>query len=149
MQLIKDGEEVYVEYGQGPCAYSAAWEGRPPTPDFEWNDGVVLPAHDIWLEQLDLKREGLAALVDKSVQEVDAGLAHDLGRRQSANQAARRQPAGPASSSTSIRCAALRRVPAERLEHMCVRASAPDLQLGCALVLAKFAYLLTSQHCAA
>ena len=79
MQLINDGEEVYVEYGHGARAYSTYWEGRPATPDFEWDDGVVLPSDDLWLGQLDLTHEGVDALVDKEVREQEAGnLAKDL-----------------------------------------------------------------------
>jgi hypothetical protein len=34
----------------------ARWEGRPRTPPFRWGDGVeVLPPHDTWLRELDLK----------------------------------------------------------------------------------------------
>lgn len=41
------------------------WEGRPRTPPFKWGEtGEVLPPHDTWLHELDLKAEGLGALVD-------------------------------------------------------------------------------------
>lgn len=59
---------MYVEYGPGPCGFTSRWEGRPCTPEFNWgDDGVVLPAHDLWLDQLDLVHENLDALVDKEV----------------------------------------------------------------------------------
>jgi hypothetical protein len=78
--VIKDGDEVYVEYGPGPNAFSSRWEGRPNTPEFKWgDDGIVLPAHDIWLEQLDLVRENLDQLVDKEVKDQNSeNLAKDL-----------------------------------------------------------------------
>jgi hypothetical protein len=80
VQLLKDGNEVYVEYGSGPRAFSARWEGRPFTPDFEWDgEGMVLPAHDTWLESLDLVREGVHELVSKDMREADSeGVARDL-----------------------------------------------------------------------
>ena len=50
LQVIKDGDEVYVEYGSGPRSFTARWEGRPQTPPFKWGEnGVVLPDHDLWL----------------------------------------------------------------------------------------------------
>ena len=61
---------MYVEYGSGPQALAARWEGRPETPDFQWgHDGVVLPAHDLWLHQLDLEEANLHMLVDKALLE--------------------------------------------------------------------------------
>lgn len=72
MQLVHDGDDVYVEYGPGPRAFALRWEGRPPTPDFEWHEGgVVLPPHDQWMEQLDLATEGVGALVPKELLEQD------------------------------------------------------------------------------
>ena len=42
------------------------WEGRPRSPPFKWgNGGMELPPHDVWLQELDLQREGVvAALID-------------------------------------------------------------------------------------
>lgn len=50
IQVIRDGDEVFVEYSAGAVAFQARWEGRPTTPPFQWGDeGIVLPAHDVWL----------------------------------------------------------------------------------------------------
>jgi hypothetical protein len=69
-EVVKDGDELYVEYGIGPQAYTAKWEGRPETPEFIWGeDGVVHPPHDLWLSQLDLEHERIDQLVDKHVRE--------------------------------------------------------------------------------
>ena len=80
MQLLSDGDEVFVEYGSGPKAFTSRWEGRPPTPDFVWDgDGVVLPPHNIWLDNMDLTHEGLHELVDKEIKDTDPeALAKDL-----------------------------------------------------------------------
>lgn len=68
MQLVHDGDDIYVEYGPGPRAFSMRWEGRPPTPDFEWHEGgMVVPPHDQWLDQLDLAAEGINALVSREL----------------------------------------------------------------------------------
>lgn len=43
------------------------WEGRPPEAEFVWDDvnGVeVLPSHDAWLQDLDMMKEGLDALIE-------------------------------------------------------------------------------------
>ena len=41
------------------------WEGRPRTPPFKWGDeGEILPPHNTWLLELDLKAEGFAAFID-------------------------------------------------------------------------------------
>ena len=41
------------------------WEGRPRTPPFKWGDqGEILPPHDQWLRDMDLKAEGLGALIE-------------------------------------------------------------------------------------
>lgn len=59
-----------MEYGNGPQALTARWEGRPETPDFQWGqDGVVLPSHDLWLQQLDLEEANLQTLVDTALLE--------------------------------------------------------------------------------
>ncbi len=51
--------------GSDPCLHHARWEGRPRTPPFVWGeDGEVLPSHDAWLAELDLRREGLDALLE-------------------------------------------------------------------------------------
>jgi hypothetical protein len=74
VQVIKDGDEVYVEYGPGPKPFTSRWEGRPETPEFNWgDDGVVLPRHDVWLQQLDLVQEGVDQLVDPESCQQDAG----------------------------------------------------------------------------
>jgi hypothetical protein len=69
-----------VEYGPGPKAFTSRWEGRPETPEFNWgNDGVVLPTHDVWLQQLDLVQENIDQLVDpESCQQDTDALAKDL-----------------------------------------------------------------------
>ena len=56
------------------------WEGRPKSPPFAWNeDGEVMPRHDLWLVNMDLKAEGLAPLVpDELVQRDPAALDKDL-----------------------------------------------------------------------
>lgn len=42
--MIADGDEVYVEYGPGPKAFSTRWEGRADTPEFNWGDDGVVQA---------------------------------------------------------------------------------------------------------
>eukprot|EP00955_Chlamydomonas_euryale_P092339 364699-Chlamydomonas_euryale.AAC.7 len=64
-EILNDGDELYVEYSNGPQAYKIRWEGRPRTPPFKWGEeGAVVPAHDVWLMELNLEREGLLSLVD-------------------------------------------------------------------------------------
>lgn len=69
-----------MEYGNGPQALTARWEGRPDTPDFQWGqDGIVLPSHDLWLQQLDLQEANLHTLVDQALLEQDPdAVAHNL-----------------------------------------------------------------------
>ena len=96
MQLLSDGDEVFVEYGSGPKAFTSRWEGRPPTPDFVWDgDGVVLPPHNIWLDNMDLTHEGLHELVDKEIKDTDPEASRERpGSGESAAEAACRQPTG-------------------------------------------------------
>lgn len=56
------------------------WEGRPRTPPFKWGDeGEVIPPHDTWLIELDLKQEGISALVDAdAIKDNPTGLDNDL-----------------------------------------------------------------------
>ncbi|CAD7696587.1 unnamed protein product [Ostreobium quekettii] len=71
-ELFSDGAELCVEYSDGPVAYRARWEGRPKTPPFKWgNDGEEVPAHDAWLAELDLRLEGLEALVSPELVKKD------------------------------------------------------------------------------
>lgn len=47
------------------CLWPDRWEGRPRTPPFKWGEkGEVLPPHDMWLRELNLRREGLEVLVE-------------------------------------------------------------------------------------
>jgi hypothetical protein len=65
-----------VEYGAGPHSLTARWEGRPDTPPFQWGDeGVVLPSHNLWLQNLDMQHENLEQLVDHGVRGQDPGAA--------------------------------------------------------------------------
>mmetsp|Transcript_22905 Transcript_22905/g.58437 ORF Transcript_22905/g.58437 Transcript_22905/m.58437 type:complete len:440 (-) Transcript_22905:427-1746(-) len=74
-EIFGDGDEVYVEYSSGPMPYRVRWEGRPRTPPFKWGeDGEVLPPHDTWLHELDLKAEGLGALVDPDLVRADPSI---------------------------------------------------------------------------
>lgn len=50
------------------------WEGRPKSPPFQWNDdGEVVPRHDMWLLNMDLKAEGLTPLVPEDLLARDPG----------------------------------------------------------------------------
>mmetsp|Transcript_34108 Transcript_34108/g.61492 ORF Transcript_34108/g.61492 Transcript_34108/m.61492 type:complete len:458 (-) Transcript_34108:462-1835(-) len=75
-EIFGDGDELFVEYSSGPTAYRVRWEGRPRTPPFRWGDGVeVLPAHDLWLTDLNLKAEGILNLVDPDLYKADPSIA--------------------------------------------------------------------------
>lgn len=74
-EIFHDGDELFVEYSSGPVAYKVRWDGRPKTPPFKWGeDGEVLPPHDIWLTELDLKHEGLGALLEPDLVRQDPGI---------------------------------------------------------------------------
>ena len=74
-ELFNDGDDVFVEYSQGPMPYRVRWEGRPRTPPFKWGDSKEqLPAHDTWLKDLDLKAEGLGALIDSDLIKTDPSI---------------------------------------------------------------------------
>ncbi len=48
------------------------WEGRPKTPPFKWGDeGEILPPHNTWLLELDLKAEGFGAFYDQDMINAD------------------------------------------------------------------------------
>ncbi|GLC43541.1 hypothetical protein PLESTM_001484500 [Pleodorina starrii] len=75
-EMFNDGDELFVEFSNGPVPYKVRWEGRPRTPPFRWGDGVeVLPPHDTWLRELDLKAEGLGALIEPDLMRADAAVA--------------------------------------------------------------------------
>mmetsp|Transcript_37672 Transcript_37672/g.83892 ORF Transcript_37672/g.83892 Transcript_37672/m.83892 type:complete len:441 (-) Transcript_37672:2613-3935(-) len=74
-EIFNDGDELFVEYSNGPMPYRVRWEGRPRTPPFKWGDqGEVVPPHDTWLRELDLKQEGLAALVEADLLKTDPSI---------------------------------------------------------------------------
>jgi hypothetical protein len=78
-QIIKDGDEVYVEYGRGPQALTVRWEGRPDESPFQWGDeGVVLPSHDLWLQQLDLYHEKIDDLISHAPKDQDPATRQDM-----------------------------------------------------------------------
>jgi hypothetical protein len=55
------------------------WEGRPHSPPFQWGaDGEVIPAHDTWLMELDLMKEGASVLVDAESARDAAAVEEDL-----------------------------------------------------------------------
>lgn len=62
------------------CVLFARWDGRPKTPPFVWGeDGDVLPPHDAWLTNLNLKTEGLTALANaQQLAEDPEAVAQDL-----------------------------------------------------------------------
>lgn len=66
----------YVLRPRALCQRAARrWEGRPRTPPFKWGEeGEILPPHDTWLTEMDLKAEGLSALVEPEMVKVDASL---------------------------------------------------------------------------
>lgn len=75
-EIFNDGDEVYTEFSNGPVPYRVRWEGRPRTPPFRWGDGSeVLPPHDMWLRDLDLKAEGLGSLIEPDLMRADPGVA--------------------------------------------------------------------------
>ncbi|EFJ42408.1 hypothetical protein VOLCADRAFT_97483 [Volvox carteri f. nagariensis] len=75
-EMFNDGDELFVEFSNGPVPYKVRWEGRPRTPPFRWGDGVeVVPPHDTWLRELDLKAEGLGALIEPDLMRADAAVA--------------------------------------------------------------------------
>ena len=79
-EIFTDGDEIFIEYSNGPMPYRVRWEGRPRTPPFKWSgDGEVIMPHDTWLKELDLKQEGVEALVDHDSVRDEAGLDTDLG----------------------------------------------------------------------
>lgn len=64
-EILSDGDELYVEYSNGPQAYRVRWEDRPRSPPFKWGgEGEIIPPHDLWLMELDLMKEGVLSLVD-------------------------------------------------------------------------------------
>lgn len=78
-QIVKDGDEIYIEYGNGPQAFTVRWEGRPDTPPFQWGDeGVVLPGPDLWLQQVDLCHENIDQLIPSGAKDEDAQPKQDL-----------------------------------------------------------------------
>lgn len=81
-EVFGDGDDVHVEYANGPAAYQVRWEGRPRTPPFQWDgDAEVVPPHDAWLRELDLRQEGLAALLEPDLVAQDPSTANaDLER---------------------------------------------------------------------
>eukprot|EP00884_Botryococcus_braunii_P010919 jgi/Botrbrau1/19829/Bobra.0124s0069.2 len=55
-ELVTDGDELNIEFSDGPLAFSTRWEGRPVTPPFGWSGSdEVVPGMDVWLRKLDLK----------------------------------------------------------------------------------------------
>ncbi|KAL6756834.1 hypothetical protein V8C86DRAFT_2641855 [Haematococcus lacustris] len=81
-EIFSNGDEVFVEYSNGPVAFKVRWEGRPRTPPFKWGErGEILPPHDTWLRELDLKHEGLGGLVEVELLRTDPTLLDkDLGK---------------------------------------------------------------------
>ncbi|KAK9811334.1 hypothetical protein WJX72_002031 [[Myrmecia] bisecta] len=78
-EMFKDGDELRVEYSDGPVAYKARWEGRPVTPPFEWGDGgEVVPPHDAWLRHLDMRTHELDRLVDPDLAKQAGATERDL-----------------------------------------------------------------------
>mmetsp|Transcript_2579 Transcript_2579/g.4376 ORF Transcript_2579/g.4376 Transcript_2579/m.4376 type:complete len:436 (+) Transcript_2579:107-1414(+) len=74
-EIFADNDEVFVEYSNGPMPFRVRWEGRPRTPPFKWGEqGELLPPHDTWLTDLNLRREGLDTLVEPDVINADPGL---------------------------------------------------------------------------
>ncbi|KAG1680749.1 hypothetical protein FOA52_008082 [Chlamydomonas sp. UWO 241] len=64
-EILSDGDELYVEYSNGPQPYRVRWEGRPRSPPFKWGgEGEIVPSHDVWLMEVDLAKEGMLPLVD-------------------------------------------------------------------------------------
>ncbi|GAX72798.1 hypothetical protein CEUSTIGMA_g253.t1 [Chlamydomonas eustigma] len=77
-ELFGDGDELYVEYSNGPMPFRIRWEGRPRTPPFKWGEaGEELPPHDTWLRELDLVQEGIMSLIDTTVFATN-GISEDL-----------------------------------------------------------------------
>lgn len=61
----------------------ARWDGRPRSPPFHWSDegGELGTPHDAWLDRLDLRQEGLAALHEPELAAQDPAAAEaDLDR---------------------------------------------------------------------
>lgn len=78
-EIAHEGDELFVEYSGGPMPYRVRWEGRPKTPPFKWSDdGEVQMPHDTWLKELNLRQEGVAALVDGDSVGDDSGIDADL-----------------------------------------------------------------------
>ena len=73
-EVFDDGNTVVVEYSAGPEAYTARWEGRPPTPPFQWGmDGAMGPSDMEWLENLDPKGSGMDKFVNPDLVAVNPG----------------------------------------------------------------------------
>ncbi len=88
-ELFGDGDELFVEYSNGPMPFRVRsvrifraspstcpnlrkhfrrWEGRPRTPPFKWGElGEEVPPHDMWLRDMDLRHEGIVALIDENI----------------------------------------------------------------------------------
>ncbi|KAF5840410.1 hypothetical protein DUNSADRAFT_16787 [Dunaliella salina] len=81
-EIFSDGEDIMVEFSNGPQPYRVRWEGRPRTPPFRWGDeGEILPPHNTWLLELDLKAEGFGAFFDPDMIRADPTIVDtDLGR---------------------------------------------------------------------
>lgn len=78
-EICGDGDELFVEYANGPVAYRVRWDGRPRSPPFVWGiDGEMVPAHDAWLTGMNLRAEGMAALVEPDVRDSPEALAAEL-----------------------------------------------------------------------
>eukprot|EP00899_Mesostigma_viride_P028531 jgi/Mesvir1/8863/Mv02758-RA.1 len=67
-EVFDDGDEVFVEYGTGPEAFTARWEGRPATPRFLWgaNMGQEDKSGDL-VASLDLRHYGVDKLLGEQV----------------------------------------------------------------------------------
>eukprot|EP00198_Chlamydomonas_reinhardtii_P009683 XP_001699020.1 predicted protein [Chlamydomonas reinhardtii] len=73
-EIFNDGDELFVEFSNGPVPYKVRWAGRPRTPPFRWGDGVeVLPPHDTWLRELDLKMLFLLQSADGAATSTTSG----------------------------------------------------------------------------
>lgn len=62
---------MIVHFGNGPEAFKSRWEGRPKTPPFKWDHGLVGPTDQDWLQDgLDLYVFGVDDLISEDLAQV-------------------------------------------------------------------------------